>query len=123
MTKADYKNMGTFDVQYLFGLFQRYAGLGVGRGMRRTGPSPAGPAGGFLAGRVLLFEGFGQRFADDLRPDNDYLHNILGHGANCDSGGGRGCEQRKSAVLVRGVIVAENGMITPIRMDDNRRFT
>lgn len=72
----------TLDVQYLFGLFQRDAGLGIGRGMRCACTSSTSPTSGLLACSVFLFESFGQRLADYLRADDNYLHNILGHGSN-----------------------------------------
>lgn len=72
----------TFDVQYLFGLLQRDAGLGISSGMSCAGTSSASPASGLLTCGVFLFESFGQRLADNLRADDYYLHDILGHGSN-----------------------------------------
>lgn len=72
----------TLDVQYLFGLLQRDAGLGIGRGVRCAGTSSTSPASGLLASGVFLFESFGQCLADYLRADDYYLHDILGHGSN-----------------------------------------
>lgn len=72
----------TFDVQYLFGLLQRDAGLGIGSGMSCAGTSSTSPTSGLLTCGVFLFESFGQRLADNLRADDYYLHDVFGHGSD-----------------------------------------